>query len=70
MRRIGAVALTVLAAGDLWSWLVESARFGNSHLSYRAGYRPWRPHLKLLFASAVAVFWILALIRYRRASAA
>jgi hypothetical protein len=52
-----------LAIGDLWSWLVESIRLGNTHLSYRAAYRLWRPYREVIFATGVITFWLIAIFR-------
>ena len=46
--------------GELWSWVVESYRVGNDHMSYRAQRLPWARHRAGLFAGALIVFWVAA----------
>ena len=54
-----------VGVGDLWSWLAEIMRIGDSHLSYRAVRMPWVRHRLEIFAIGVVVFWIIAWLAYR-----
>jgi hypothetical protein len=60
-----AVSLFVLLISDIWSWLVESARLRDSHLSYRAARRPWAGYPREVFAVGVLAFWFVSGFRYR-----
>jgi hypothetical protein len=44
--------------GEQWSWLAESSRIGNGHMSYRVKRLPWVQHRTALVVSAVTVFWL------------
>jgi hypothetical protein len=55
-----AVACTMF--GELWSWVAESYRIGNDHLSYRAQRLPWARHRAGLFGAALIVFWLAAIV--------
>jgi len=46
--------------GEVWSWIAESNRVGNGHMSYRSRRLPWARHRTELFAAALVVFWIAA----------
>jgi hypothetical protein len=46
--------------GEVWSWIAESHRIGNSHMSDRVQRLWWVRHQTGLFAGAVAVFWLTA----------
>jgi len=49
------------------SFLAESFRLGNSHLSDRANVIPW-PYIRIpLFAGGLILFWLAAALRYRAA---
>ena len=48
--------------GGLSSMIVEMVQLGDTHLSYRAGRLPWQQHWLTLFAGAVMVFCVIALI--------
>jgi hypothetical protein len=61
---IGVAALG-LAAGELWSWLVEILRVGDSHLSYRASRMPWVRYRLPIYVTGVVVVWIVAWLAYR-----
>lgn len=52
--------------GELWSWVVETYRIGNDHMSYRAQRLPWVRHRPGLFAGALFVFWVAATARARK----
>jgi hypothetical protein len=45
---------------------VEMIRFGDTHMSYRVDRMPWSQHRVALFLTGVILFWMIALIRYRR----
>ena len=53
-----AVGSTML--GEQWSWLTESCRIGNDHMSYRVQRLFWVRHRTELFVGAVIVFWLAA----------
>lgn len=59
-------AVLAMMVGTQWAWLVEMARLGNTHISYRAGRLPWIPYRLELFALAVIAFWLVAGRRWRR----
>ena len=46
--------------GELWSWVAETYRIGNDHMSYRAQRLPWARHRANLFAGALIIFWMAA----------
>jgi len=46
--------------GEVWSWIAESHRIGNSHMSDRVQRLWWVRHQTGLFTGAVAVFWLAA----------
>jgi hypothetical protein len=46
--------------GEVWSWVAESYRVGNSHMSYRVERLPWARYRTQLFAAALIVFWVAA----------
>jgi hypothetical protein len=60
------VSGAVVLLGELWSWVVEMVRVGDSHLSYRAFRMPWGRHRLALFAMGAVLFWMIAWWRYRR----
>jgi len=64
------VALAVAGAGvmigELWSWLVEIVRVGDSHLSYRAFRMPWTRHRGAIFAAGTVIFLVIAWFRSRK----
>jgi hypothetical protein len=60
-----AAAFVAVSIGDTLSIGAEILRVGNGHLSYRADRLPWRRHHTVVFAVAVCLFWLLALLRYR-----
>lgn len=53
-----AVAAGSTMLGEMWSWLVESYRIGNDHMSYRVQRLWWVRHRTGLFAGAVPIFWL------------
>jgi hypothetical protein len=60
-----------LQAGQLWSSVWEVGRVGNGHISaFRmATNNRWsQHHVGTLFLAGVVLFWIVALLRYRRAA--
>ena len=52
--------------GEMWSWLAESNRIGNGHMSYRVQRLPWVRHRTELFAGALIVFLLAATEGARR----
>lgn len=56
----------VVLLGELWSWMVEMVRVGDSHLSYRAFRMPWGRHRLAIFVIGAVLFWAIAWWRYRR----
>jgi len=67
---VSSLVITTAAvfAGELWSWLVEIVRVGNSHLSYRSSRLPWVQHRVVIFATGVVLFWAIARWGSRRAA--
>ena len=63
-----ALAAVGVLAGDVWSMLIESVRVGNGHMSYRVERVPWRNHQWPIFATAAAVFLVVAAARWKRES--
>ena len=53
-------------AGEQWSWVVETNRIGNAHMSYRVQRQLWPQHRAALFASSLVIFWAIALASGRR----
>ncbi len=60
-----AVSVATVAIGELWSWMVEIVRVGDSHLSYRAFRLPWARHRPEIFAVGVVCYWAVAWWRFR-----
>ncbi len=56
---VAAVALV----GDSWSIGAEVLRVGNGHLSYRTERLPWRQYRSAIFATALGIFWLAAVVR-------
>jgi hypothetical protein len=44
--------------GEVWSWVAESHRIGNSHMSHRVNRLWWVQHRAALFPGALVVFWL------------
>lgn len=71
-RALSLVALTPVVAGffvgmaQMWSWLVETMRFRDSHMSYRVGRLLTSSHGWWFFAAAAIVFVVIAATEYRR----
>ena len=59
------VALIGLAAGMVWSIVIETFRINTAHLSYRMNLIPLRQHWAIAFVCAYVVFMLAALIRFR-----
>jgi len=60
--------MTVFAAvlvGDGWSIGAEVLRVGNGHLSYRTERLPWRQYRPAIIATALGVFWLVAVVRIK-----
>ena len=72
---VAAVAATVAVSvalgwagtmlGEVWSILMETARLGRGHLSYRVARIPWVQHRTALFVVCMIAFWAIAAVRYR-----
>lgn len=57
-----AVAATSALLGEVWNWTVEGRRIGNPHMSYRAERLFWHDHRLELFAAALLISWLAAII--------
>jgi len=60
--------MTVFAAvlvGDGLSIGAEVLRVGNGHLSYRTERLPWRHYRPAIIATALGVFWLVAVVRIK-----
>jgi hypothetical protein len=52
--------------GEMWSGLVEAFRVRNGHMGgIRALRLPWAQHRIVIFVGGIALFWLVALYRYR-----
>jgi hypothetical protein len=71
-RALSLVVLTPVVAGffvglaQMWSWLVETMRFRDSHMSYRVGRLLTSSHGWWFFTAAALVFALIAATEYRR----
>ena len=61
-----AFAATSALLGEVWNWVVEGHRIGNSHMSYRAERLFWANHRFELFVVALLIFWATAIRAARR----
>jgi hypothetical protein len=61
-----AFAATSALFGEVWNWIVEGHRIGNSHMSYRADRLFWHNHRFELFVAALLIFWLTAILAARR----
>jgi hypothetical protein len=43
----------------------EVLRVGNGHLSYRTERLPWRQYRPAIIATALGVFWLVAVVRIK-----
>jgi hypothetical protein len=59
------IALVGLAAGNVWSIIIEGCRLNSGHLSYRMNFIPLRQHWATAFVCGLVVFILAAVIRYR-----
>ena len=59
------VAVIGVAAGYLWSFVLEIYRLNDGHLSYRANRILWRQYWPVMFVGCFVVFWLVAMIRSR-----
>ena len=57
-----ALAATSALLGEVWNWTVEGHRIGNPHMSYRADRLYWHNHRLALFAAALLIYWLAAII--------
>src|SRR3954467_1207091 len=55
--------VTAVLVGDSWSIGAEVLRVGNGHLSYRTERLPWRQYRPAIIATALGVFWLVAVVR-------
>ncbi len=62
-----ALAATSALLGEVWNWIMEGHRIGNSHMSYRASRLFWHGHRLELFVAALLIFWLAAMLAPRRA---
>lgn len=62
---LAAGVVGVMASG-VWFGLIESARIGNGHMSYRVERLPLRQHPILTFATAAALFAAVSANQYRK----
>ena len=60
----GAAGFMVFA---IWAATAEMVRLGDQHMSYRAGRLPWSHHKAEILLLGMALFWVMTVIRYRRA---
>jgi hypothetical protein len=60
-----ALATGCVLLGEMWSWITETYRVGNDHMSYRAVRLVWRRYRPEMFAGALASFWLAAAIAAR-----
>jgi hypothetical protein len=61
-----AVGIIGFGVGSLWSGVADSIRVGfTGHISYRLNRIPWRQHPEEMFASCMALFWLVAVASYR-----
>jgi hypothetical protein len=58
-------SLVGTALSGLWSATMENIRLGNGHLSYRLARIPWQHNQAVILVFAMAVFWMIAVCRYR-----
>jgi hypothetical protein len=66
---IAAVVVLTIAwyqIGSMWSFMAESYRLRDPHVSYRASYVPWSHHAVVVAACGAAAFALVARVRYRR----
>jgi hypothetical protein len=61
-----AFAVTSTLLGEVWNWILEGHRIGNSHMSYRAERLFWHNHRFELFVAALLIFWLAAILAARR----
>jgi len=70
---IGVSVMTVFAvalAGDNLCIGAEVLRVGNGHLSYRTERLPWRQYQPAITATALGVFWLVAVFRIKDSTSA
>jgi hypothetical protein len=53
--------------GEVWAGAAEGWRLHTSHMSYRALRIPWGQHRFEWFIAGIALFWAMALLRWRAA---
>lgn len=60
------MAAAGLMAGEVWSWILESRRVGNPHMTYRVERLWWVRHYTMIFSPEVTAFWLAAAALARR----
>jgi hypothetical protein len=65
---VAVVVLTIAwyQIGSMWSFVAESYRLRDAHVSYRAYYVPWSHHAIVVLTCGAAAFAVVAGARYRR----
>ena len=70
---IGVVSLLAgiagVMSGEQWSWIWETYRIGNQHMSYRAARMPWTQHRGIIFIAGTLVFLHIAALHRRKLAA-
>ncbi|SRR5579871_230691 len=46
--------------GEVWSWIIESWRVGNGHMSFRVERLPWHRYRPAFMLGAAVLFWLMA----------
>jgi hypothetical protein len=59
-------AIGCTMVGEVWSWITEGYRTGNSHMTFRVDRLPWNRYHNELLAGALLVFWLAAADAARR----
>jgi hypothetical protein len=63
------VGAGLAGTGHLWGGLVEMARMGNTHMTYRAHRLGWNEFSPLVFVLGIAIFWASVFVAQRKSSA-
>jgi len=65
---VAVVVLTIAwyQIGSMWSFVAESYRLRDAHVSFRASYVPWTHHAVIVLMCGAAAFALVARVRYRR----
>ena len=59
------IGIVFQAVSHLWDGVVEMARVGNTHMSYRAERLGWRQYSGEVFVLTVVLFWSAVIVCYR-----